>query len=326
MLAYHECPTIETVGIELEGGWVCTCPIRVNQDEYGIKYDPLTGRLEATGIMRHHRRPHEKYLMANPEHGVTLHPKIGALLFAKDKIKKCKCIPKFIRHDGTVNVGVIDAQKGEVCPVNRNGDPIGLAIADWPKWVQDHYPPLVNLTCGLHVHMRFKDHDRTYDKIMRPGIEKHLVNDLVKWAQAMKVPLIHPLWHRLVGGSLHCRLGITSDIIRQQYYNVEKEGASRYYAVNFCKARHNTLEIRILPMFKDVNTALRAVNCVLGSVDKFVQWALTQPLPSIETMITLDDMEKMIPNRELANVQCNIVEREMIEEYELDRQELAYQY
>jgi hypothetical protein len=317
---FAECPTIASVGVELEGGWICTCPIRPPEDaEYGIHYDPTTGRLQATGIMRHHRHPATKYLKANPDHAITLNPKIGAELLAKDKFKRCECIPPNIKHDGTVQVQLQDTFKGEISPTDDNGNTTGLAIADWPAWIAKWYPPVVNMTCGLHVHVRFKNHDETYLHVMRPELEDRIIAALVKWGQAMKVPLTHPFWHRLAGGSIHCRKGITPEIIQAQYKNTGAEDPSRYYVVNFCKTRHNTLEVRILPMFKDKHTAIRAINCVLQTIDTFTAWALTQPLPPVEMLVKIDTLRLDAFKKRTIKVKRNLAH-----DYTCNREQLVY--
>lgn len=271
---------IRRIGIELEGGWICTCPVRNKDASIGVQFNPDTGFLHAIGAQGNNSVANSaNTVQGDPQFGIKITPEIGKLLAAKDKFKPCTCIPANVKGDGSVSTGA--RTQGEIV-----SPPGGQDLATWPEWVETKYPHLVNVTCGLHVHFSFQSMN-TMLNMMTPELELHVVNDLARWGQAFKVPFTHPFWNRLCGGASYCQRGITDKIIDDQFHR----DASRYFVTNFCYKKHKTMEIRVLPMFKEARTAIRAINALIKSVESFAAQRSTIVVES-ESVAHVRDFEK----------------------------------
>lgn len=271
---------IHRIGIELEGGWICTCPVRNKDESIGVSFDPATGFLHAIGAQGNNSVANSvNTVQGDPRFGIKITPEIGKMLAVKDKFKPCTCIPAGIKGDGSVITG--SRQQGEI--VSPSG---GQDLATWPEWVEANYPHLVNVTCGLHVHFSFQSMN-TMLNIMTPELELHVVNDLARWGQAFKVPFTHPFWNRICGGASYCQRGITDKIIDSQFHSDN----SRYYVTNYCYKKHKTMEIRVLPMFKEARTAIRAINALIKSVENFAAQR-SQIVVETESVAYVSEFEK----------------------------------
>jgi hypothetical protein len=238
---------INRVSVELEGGWSCQCELTApefNPTELR-QFDPsLTDeQLSQISFGR------ERNLQAHRSSRSSIQP------------PNCTCIPQGIRGDGSVLVG--GESTGELSPDG------GLPVDEILPWVDQNYPHHVNLTCGMHVHVSFVS-PSIYASMATPEFEPFLVEQLVKWGKAYKVPYNHPFWYRLLGRNTYCKRGLTSKIITEQMQYVEHRDP-RYYLINFAWARFQTIEFRILPMFKQKQTAIRAIRAILRTVDRFAK-------------------------------------------------------
>lgn len=140
-----------------------------------------------------------------------------------------------------------------------------LTVENFPTWMQKYYPHFVNDTCGLHVHMSFEN-ALYYQKLMTPAYTKVIVEHLTTWAKQEGIEKAHPIWYRLSGKSRYCQHKFFGDEqVRKtsKDYNRDAPG-NRYTMVNYCFNLHNTLEVRLLPMFDGVEQAIRAVNAILN--------------------------------------------------------------
>lgn len=139
-----------------------------------------------------------------------------------------------------------------------------LSVDDFPTWMTKYYPHYVNDTCGLHVHMSFTN-ALYYQKLMTPAYTKVIVEHLTTWAKKEGLAKGHPIWPRLAGKSRYCQHKFFGDEqVRKtsKDYNREAPG-NRYTMVNYCFNLHNTLEVRLLPMFDTSEQGIRAVNAIL---------------------------------------------------------------
>lgn len=175
------------------------------------------------------------------------------------------------------NVGALE-HDGSVfkCPVKGvqippiAGMPVGelasepiepIRVADW---MRKNYPTHVDATCGLHVHMSFKS-ALYYAWLMDADFQTTMGWYLEEFGREERLSPVHPLWPRVRGESKHCKFLFWADMQtqrRQKNHNMEAEG-NRYTAINYCFGLHKTLECRLLPMFTDVNQAIRAVHRVM---------------------------------------------------------------
>lgn len=161
-------------------------------------------------------------------------------------------------------------------------------------WVTKFYPQFVNDTCGLHIHMSFNT-KLTYQRLMDKGedgtskYEKALITLLEKWGKEESLPSDHPFWSRLTGKSKYCKVG--NKYIDEQARIAKKnfnhnDRINRYTFVNYSFSTHGTVEIRGLPMFKEVEQSQRAIDRVLDITNAFI---LTQIKREEATKLSVDE-------------------------------------
>jgi hypothetical protein len=139
-----------------------------------------------------------------------------------------------------------------------------LELKKLGDWMRKNYPHHVNKTCGMHVHMSFRK-ALHYSRLMVPEYQVTMVNYLSKWAMENGIEKTNPIWDRLAGKNTYCKLEFCADIQAgkiNKHYDHGSMG-NRYTAINYCHGQHGTIECRILPMFKDVETSLKAINQVI---------------------------------------------------------------
>lgn len=236
-----ETNVITRISPELEGGWRCNCDSiemiqeNISTDDVGQWVERMYG-INTSQLARD---------LPSTEH-------------------TCQCIPSNLRADSSVNIlGYPGLKVGEISPSDHEI----LTIDTWREWLRKNYPTHVNMSCGMHVHVSIPQ--GIYQTFMTPEWEKFLLKELVRWGQAFKIPLWHPFWYRVTGNNTYTRIGITHEIIAEQV--AAKRATNRYYATNFSWTRHQSLETRILPMFKQARTAEHAINAVLRAINRFAE-------------------------------------------------------
>jgi hypothetical protein len=138
-------------------------------------------------------------------------------------------------------------------------------------WVRNHYPQFVNNTCGLHVHMSFRQ-PLLYMRLMEEDYTEAIVRFLSEWAKEERLPKDHPIWGRLAGKSEYCvkRFDAESQVrMTRKDYNRRNPG-NRYTMVNYCYGLHSTLEVRVLPMFAGADQAWRSIKRVLDITNAYL--------------------------------------------------------
>ena len=154
------------------------------------------------------------------------------------------------KEDGSVSVRA-EAHSGEiVSPV--------LHHRSLPAWIRNHYPDRVNSSCGLHVHMGNLP-ITTYSAMMHKGVFEEFCERLDAWGHSAHIRN-EQFWARLAGDNNYCRREYTAN---SQVYAIGHGGA-RYSILNYCWGDHQTLECRVLPMFKTATAATVAVQAVIN--------------------------------------------------------------
>lgn len=137
-------------------------------------------------------------------------------------------------------------------------------------WMAMAYPQHHNHTCGLHVHMSFAN-AKHYGLLTKIDYQDTLLHYLTQWAKHEEAttpgtfPEDHHIWPRLAGLNDFClaKFWPEKQIPKSRKVYGREEVGHRYTAVNFCFGVHRTVEIRVLPMFNDVERAKRAVRATL---------------------------------------------------------------
>ena len=164
-------------------------------------------------------------------------------------------------------------------------DPEKSEIAEW---MRKHYPPFVNQTCGMHVHMSFKT-ALTYQRMMTPSYPNAVLFYLKKWAKEEGFPEDHHIWNRLAGKSHYARAAFNaaSQVQATAKDFDQRRPGNRYTVINYCWGRYNTLECRVLPMMAEVEQAIRGVNRLIRITNAFLVTTASKE-PIVESVATFD--------------------------------------
>lgn len=138
------------------------------------------------------------------------------------------------------------------------------------KWMRTYYPSHVDNTCGLHVHMSFRN-ALHYQLLMVEEYTHYIIEGLNKWGEAHAINRAHPLWSRLRGENEYCVPRFWADQqARKRSKSYSHEEGGRYSFINYPHGLHSTVECRGLPMFQEVETGISAVNEVLSLTNLFL--------------------------------------------------------
>lgn len=225
---------IANVGVELEGGWDAPVP------GYQVVHDGSV-KFRGTG---------------EPQIGVRTNP-AGQLE---------QFIVEAPGRGGDNKKTIVRYAVGEIV------SPI-LQISQLENFVTKCYPPHVNDTCGLHVHMSFT-HRLNYSRLMDPAFTPHIIRAILLWGKTQEIPKDHIFWERVTNERhphcAHLYLGDKQVLQRGKDYHSRGTDYSRYTAINYCDAQHQTIECRVLPMFDTSQQALSAIMCVLDATNLFL--------------------------------------------------------
>ena len=171
-----------------------------------------------------------------------------------------------LQNEGRIQTGML---VGEV-----PSPPLTFSKEDnlyWKTWIQKFYPQMVSPECGLHIHMSFLT-TFTYQRLMRPDYPATVLNRMSEWSAKEGLPKDHPLWPRLQGQSRYCQHKFFADkqaLAPGKDYDQNRDG-HRYTVINYPFTRNRTIECRLLPMFEDVQQAMRALEEIIRVTNEFL--------------------------------------------------------
>jgi len=192
-----------------------------------------------------------------------------------------------IVHDGSVNIEA--PYTGEV--VSKP-----LAPHKIEEWLYFAYPDVLNETCGLHVHVSVKK-PLYYAHLMELEFQTYLLEALLKWGHKTKIRKDHPFWKRMKGENTYASFNFWPE----RQWNKKEHHGERYTALNYTWARFKTVECRVLPGFKQKETALEAIFTVIDAFESFLE--SKKDFKDILEMYTISDenlnSEEIVPKIEI---------------------------
>jgi hypothetical protein len=147
------------------------------------------------------------------------------------------------------------------------GEATSVPMTSWKQaasWVKDNYPDRVNETCGMHVHMSFKD--STYSMLAEsPGIVQYHIDRLRRYMDAHrnKFPRSEYNWMvgRLNGDNSYCSPRWLAE------GQLSRFNGERYTMMNFQAWHgHRTLEVRTLGMVTEKKRAVDLLWILIKSI------------------------------------------------------------
>lgn len=174
--------------------------------------------------------------------------------------------------------------------------PLTDDIHGWKAWLRSYYPTYVNASCGMHVHMSFKN-AFLYQRLMDPRYQLTIISYVTKWARAQGLGNDHPLWPRLRGESPFCQHIFAADEQAQmgsKDYSRERRG-HRYTVIHYPHKRLGTVECRLLPMMANSTLAERAIQEVIDITNGFLVATATKE-PHHRISVGTEDGEPLNSN------------------------------
>ena len=165
-------------------------------------------------------------------------------------------------HDGSIEGCDLE----EVGYMGELPSPPLYSLDATAKWIRSYFYNATNETCGMHVHMSFKNLADYALMMDGKAFQDFLMENLYTWAQR-NLGSDHPIFPRLGGDNPMCELNYIPD---DQIDKTEK-GNERYNVLNFCYALHTTLEIRVLPSFETSDEAVGAVTYLSELVNTWLK-------------------------------------------------------
>lgn len=172
-----------------------------------------------------------------------------------------------IQRDGSV---VFEAFIPDLNHVGELPSP-PLEVQGFPAWMKMYYPKYVNSSCGMHVHMSFKN-ALTYSRLMTASYPATIVVYMERWAKEQNLPKKHPLWERLLGKNMYCQHMFYADeqVKPTQKDHDRNRKGHRYTVINYCYSRVSTLECRLLPMMDTCEQSVDAVQRVVNITNAYL--------------------------------------------------------
>ena len=155
---------------------------------------------------------------------------------------------------------------------NNNGhsgeyvtDPIPYTsdLRQFARVVKANYPTSTNASCGGHFHISFNDL-RCYSIAQSLKMYQQFCKALMAWATENLTEAGRKSVRNRITGHRYCEIGHDADnqVIGQ---------GNRYHHFNFCYPAHQTMEVRILPMFQKADTYIKAVKFSTNWIDSFIK-------------------------------------------------------
>jgi len=130
-----------------------------------------------------------------------------------------------------------------------------LKVNEVKDFILDNYPNEVNSSCGLHIHLSFKNGKKDYNIISSEKFYNYFLSEIENWALNRNINQGSRFWKRLKG----CQYA-------KREFNADiqiKEGSDRYTHINYCYSKRKTVEIRLGTMFDNKDISVEYVHKVI---------------------------------------------------------------
>jgi hypothetical protein len=126
------------------------------------------------------------------------------------------------------------------------------------------YPDEADNLCGLHVHFSFMN-NLSISYLASEKFFSYLRARFNEWGKSLRLHPNSDFYKRLVGLNSYCFPNTKEDLLKDIYTY------DRYRQVNFCSfSKFETVEFRLLPMFRDKELAVSAIYELYDIVETFL--------------------------------------------------------
>jgi len=138
---------------------------------------------------------------------------------------------------------------------------------EWAECLINNYPDQSCDKCGFHIHFSLKC-PAHYMLCMEKKFYHEFLHSLQNWG----IENIKPedvFWSRLNGGNKYCQNIFMPDT-QASYREKGINRKDRRTILNYTYRHLGTIEVRVLPMFKDYNLAISAIANIVQFVEKYI--------------------------------------------------------
>lgn len=192
--------------------------------------------------------------------------------------------------------GSIQLQRGgNILHVGEIPSPPLASPPELFTWMTANYPQYTNSSCGMHVHVSFKSQN-SYLRIMDKAFFDHMIEKLYAWGRETGIQDTN-FFDRLEGKNTYCKKEYNP--MGQVKYT--QKGPHRYSILNYCHGRYGTAELRVLPLFKTLDEAQKAITAYFTIVE---DWLKRPPvsLKSVKASIEMIEERNEKPSAKEINV------------------------
>jgi hypothetical protein len=206
--------------------------------------------------------------------------------------------PDDMKGDGSVDIPGYNGDSEEDCCCDEDyecdnhggGEGVSGEVASQPLHAEDVWPTIqkycpdaVNRTCGLHVHISFKQ-SYDYERLSRPVFWRYFRQHIYQWAKTtLQGDKLTEFMRRFEGRNNYCKA---------EFMPIKPD--CRYKQLNFAAMRdHGTIEVRLLPAFDNPETIFSAVSALVSIFDTYLDKAAPPDEISLSGSleVELDDLE-----------------------------------
>lgn len=138
---------------------------------------------------------------------------------------------------------------------------------EWAECLINNYPDQSCDKCGFHIHFSLKS-PAHYMLCMEKKFYHEFLLSLERWG----IENVNPedvFWSRLGGGNKYCQNIFMPDT-QASYREKGINRKDRRTILNYTYRHLGTIEVRVLPMFKDYNLAISAIANIVQFVEKYI--------------------------------------------------------
>lgn len=139
---------------------------------------------------------------------------------------------------------------------------------EWKWWIQKCYPDHHDDSCGAHFHVELSNIN-AYETLCTPEFNRYFIDNLYHWGERANIRN-RDFWDRLKGNNSMCSPTFAGDA-QLKVRNGDNYPSCRYTALNFHYAKHNTLEVRVLPVFQKSRIYIRAVEVCVNLINSYLK-------------------------------------------------------
>ncbi len=177
--------------------------------------------------------------------------------------------------------------KGEICSPP-------LSLEEIKEWLRTRVPKYIDQTCGVHVHVSFKNKVSNFLTLMDPKFYEFFKAKMAKWAaEDVKLRATHEFWKRFRGENRFCR-----DVFQpEKQISISHKGVLdleghdyRYTQLNYCFSMHGTIECRLLPGFTDYDTTVSAIEALINCYEAYLTCHSAKTVSVFESNISQEEI------------------------------------